>query len=75
MAVHIEMLDPIYWRMPNYWPMHAPVFAGGKRTPDDIEEARALYLALDPWSQFWYRDLAESLGMPAPARPPMEHNE
>jgi hypothetical protein len=46
------------------WPGFPPPFPDGTPTPDDIEEARELYLALDPQSQWWYRSLRPRLGLP-----------
>jgi hypothetical protein len=45
------------------WPGHPPVF-DGEPTAADLEEARALYLALDPQSQWWLRSLRSRLGLP-----------
>lgn len=46
---------------PLFRPSHPPVFPDGRPTADDIEEAKALYKALDSESRGWYRCCFEDL--------------
>jgi hypothetical protein len=62
--VQIEPVPLAYLKFSRrWWPTHPPVFPDGPPTSDDIAEARALYEALDPESQWWYRGLRGRLGM------------
>lgn len=45
---------PDAYRGLRFQPMPQPIFDGDP-SPDDIELARSLFLALDPESQRWYR--------------------
>ena len=57
MTVNIRPMPVAYRSIPEKWrPQHPPIFDGDP-TPDDLDLARELWLALDEESQRWYSGL------------------
>ena len=53
--VHVNPMPKGIRAIPERWrPLPPPIFPNGDPSPEDIELARELFLALDPESQRWY---------------------
>lgn len=55
-TVNVRTLPDAYLKItPLYRPRPGPIFLNGDPTPEDVELARELFMALDTESKHWYR--------------------